>query len=50
VATVVVAGAIAAATPFDPDLVAREYLRLHLQPRADWEHEVVFRGDTPGLC
>ena len=49
VATVVVAGAVAAATPFDPDLVAREYLRLHLQRSTDWEHEVVFRGGPTGL-
>lgn len=44
VATVVVAGAVAFGTPFDPDVIAQEYLRLHLQPRTDWEHEVVFYG------
>jgi NAD(P)-dependent dehydrogenase (short-subunit alcohol dehydrogenase family) len=47
VATVVVAGAVAPGTPFDPDRVAREFLRLHRQRRNDWQHEVVFRGAPP---
>jgi NAD(P)-dependent dehydrogenase (short-subunit alcohol dehydrogenase family) len=41
VAIVVVDGAVAAGTPLDPDLIAREYLRIHQQQRAAWEHDVV---------
>ena len=44
VATLVVDGAVAEGTAFDPDLIAQEFLRLHQQERSDWEHEVVFRG------
>jgi len=47
VATVVVDGPVAPGTPFDPDVIAGEYLRLHRQPSAEWEHEVVFRGVPP---
>lgn len=48
VATVVVDGTVASGTAFDPDLIAQEYLRLHVQPSNRWEHEVVFRG-APSL-
>jgi NAD(P)-dependent dehydrogenase (short-subunit alcohol dehydrogenase family) len=41
VAIVVVAGAVATGTSLDPDLVAREYLRLHQQPPDAWEHDVI---------
>ncbi len=44
VATVVVDGPVAPGTAFDPDLIAQEFLRLHQQQSAEWEHEVVFRG------
>ena len=44
VATLVVDGAVAEGTAFDPDLIAQEFLRLHQQERSDWEHEVVFQG------
>jgi len=41
VATVTVAGAVAAGTAFDPDDIAEHYWRLHTQPRLDWQREVV---------
>jgi NAD(P)-dependent dehydrogenase (short-subunit alcohol dehydrogenase family) len=41
VATVTVAGAVAAGTAFDPDDIAEHYWRLHSQPRDRWEREVV---------
>lgn len=44
VATVTVAGQVAPGTPFDPDDIAGHYWRLHTQPRAEWEHELVFTG------
>lgn len=47
VATVTIAGAVAARTRFDPDAIAEQYWRLHQQSRGEWEHEVVFHG-VPG--
>jgi NAD(P)-dependent dehydrogenase (short-subunit alcohol dehydrogenase family) len=44
VASVVVCGFIKPESAFDPARIAREYTRLHAQPRAAWEHEVLFRG------
>jgi NAD(P)-dependent dehydrogenase (short-subunit alcohol dehydrogenase family) len=44
VATVTVAGTIAPATAFDPDLIAERYLALHQQPRDHWQVEAVFEG------
>jgi NAD(P)-dependent dehydrogenase (short-subunit alcohol dehydrogenase family) len=44
VATVTVADAVAPGGPFDPDLIAEEYWRLHTQRPDDWEHEVLFTG------
>src|SRR5689334_12006000 len=41
VATVTVGGAVAPGGPYDPDLVAGHYWRLHTQPPQAWEHEVV---------
>ena len=41
VATVIVAGAVAPGGPYDPDLIAGHYWRLHTQPPQAWEHEVV---------
>ncbi len=45
VATVTVAGPVAAGSRFDPDRIAEEYWRLHTQPRGAWEHEVLFAGE-----
>jgi len=44
VATVTVAGAVSPGSAFDPDEIAEEYWRLHAQPAAAWEREVVFAG------
>ena len=44
VATVTVAGTVAPGTAFDPDEIAEHYWRLHAQPAAAWEHEVVHTG------
>jgi NAD(P)-dependent dehydrogenase (short-subunit alcohol dehydrogenase family) len=41
VATVTIAGAVAAGTPFDPDVIAERYWQLHQQPVTAWEHEVL---------
>jgi NAD(P)-dependent dehydrogenase (short-subunit alcohol dehydrogenase family) len=45
VATVTVGGAVAPGSRFDPDRIAEHYWRLHTQPRAAWEHEVVLAGE-----
>jgi NAD(P)-dependent dehydrogenase (short-subunit alcohol dehydrogenase family) len=42
VATVTVAGAVAPDGPYDPDEIAEHYWRLHRQPAARWEHEVLY--------
>jgi NAD(P)-dependent dehydrogenase (short-subunit alcohol dehydrogenase family) len=44
VATVLVAGAVEPGGPFDPDAIAEEYLRLHTQPPAAWERDVLYAG------
>lgn len=44
VATVTVAGAVAPGTAFDPDDIAEEYWRLHVQPAGAWEREVLYSG------
>jgi NAD(P)-dependent dehydrogenase (short-subunit alcohol dehydrogenase family) len=44
-ATVTVAGPVAPGTDFDPDDIADHYWRLHVQPPAEWEREVVFGRD-----
>ena len=41
VATVTVGGAVAPGGPYDPDLIAGHYWRLHTQPPQAWEHEVL---------
>jgi len=46
VATVTVAGTVAPGGPFDPDLIATHYWRLHTQPRAAWQREVLHEGIT----
>ena len=43
VATVTVCGFVQPGTRFDPDTIAETYQRLHEQPRAEWEREVIFR-------
>ncbi len=43
VATVTIAGTIKAGDPrFDPDLVAENYWQLHIQPRDQWQREIVY--------
>ena len=42
VVTVTVAGAVAPGTAFDPDEIAEEYWRLHVQPQDAWEHEILY--------
>ena len=42
VATVTVAGAVSPGTAFDPHDIADQYWRLHTQPRAQWQREVVY--------
>jgi NAD(P)-dependent dehydrogenase (short-subunit alcohol dehydrogenase family) len=54
VATVTVAGAVAPGSAFDPDDIAEEYWRLHVQPAGSWEREVLYPGrptpvDAPGV-
>jgi NAD(P)H-dependent FMN reductase/NAD(P)-dependent dehydrogenase (short-subunit alcohol dehydrogenase family) len=44
VATVTIAGAVAAGTAFDPDDIAEHYWRLHTQPPGAWEPDVVHAG------
>ena len=43
-ATVTVGGAVAPGSPWDPDLVADHYVRLHAQPHHAWEREVFLSG------
>ncbi|MFG1624326.1 SDR family NAD(P)-dependent oxidoreductase [Kribbella sp. NPDC049227] len=40
-ATVTVAGGVAPGGAWDPDGIAEQYWRLHIQPRAEWTHEVL---------
>ena len=44
VATVTVAGAVAPGSAFDPDEIAEQYWRLHIQPPGAWEREVLYSG------
>ena len=44
VATVTVAGAVAPGSAFDPDEIAEQYWRLHMQPPGGWEREVLYSG------
>jgi NAD(P)-dependent dehydrogenase (short-subunit alcohol dehydrogenase family) len=43
-ACVTVAGPVAPGTNFDPDDIAEHYWRLHLQPRAQWQQEILHAG------
>jgi NAD(P)-dependent dehydrogenase (short-subunit alcohol dehydrogenase family) len=40
-AIVTVSGGVAPGSVWDPDDIADHYWRLHVQPRAEWTHEVV---------
>jgi NAD(P)-dependent dehydrogenase (short-subunit alcohol dehydrogenase family) len=44
VATVTVDGAVAPGTAFDPEVIAEQYWRLHVQPPSDWQTQVRFSG------
>jgi NAD(P)-dependent dehydrogenase (short-subunit alcohol dehydrogenase family) len=44
VATVTVAGAVGSRSAFDPDDIAEQYWRLHMQPPGSWEREIVYTG------
>ncbi|MBF8189869.1 SDR family NAD(P)-dependent oxidoreductase [Nonomuraea sp. K274] len=44
VATVTVAGPVAPGTDFDPGDIAEHYWRLHTQPRAHWDREILHSG------
>jgi NAD(P)-dependent dehydrogenase (short-subunit alcohol dehydrogenase family) len=44
VASVTVAGPVAPGTAFDPDDIAEHYWRLHTQPRAEWDLEILHSG------
>jgi short-subunit dehydrogenase len=43
VATVTICGFVGGGEPFMPDTIAETYWRLHMQPRDQWEREVVYR-------
>lgn len=43
VATVTICGFVQPSTPFDPDLIAEEYWRLHTQPAGKRQREIVIR-------
>lgn len=45
-ATVTVTGTVAPGTPFDPDAIAATFMRLHKQPRSEWQTEIVFDGKS----
>jgi hypothetical protein len=40
-AVVTVAGTVEPGTVFDPDDIAEHYWRLHVQPRGQWQREIV---------
>lgn len=44
VTSITVSGAVRQGTPFDPDLIADLYWRLHQQPASEWTAEVPFDG------
>ncbi|WP_378951406.1 SDR family NAD(P)-dependent oxidoreductase [Mesorhizobium sp. ANAO-SY3R2] len=45
VSTVAIHGTMQAGTPYDHDLVAEAYWRLHVQPREQWQPDFHFRQD-----
>lgn len=44
VATVTIAGFVQPGTPFDPNLIAEEYWRLHIQEKGQWEQEFIYKA------
>ena len=44
VGTVTVGGEFAVGTPFDPDLIAEQYHRLHHEPVGAWTTELLIDG------
>ena len=48
VSTVAIHGTMAKGTPYDHDLVAEAYWRLHQQPPDQWEPDFHFKPDTGG--
>lgn len=46
VATVTIAGAVAPGTAFDPDEIAEQYWRLHIQPSERWQQEVLVTDES----
>lgn len=46
VSTVAIHGTMQAGTPYDHDLVAEAYWRLHLQPREQWHPDFHFKQDA----
>jgi hypothetical protein len=46
VATVTICGTVQAGTQFDPDLIAKAFLRLHDQPIGSFEPEIIFTGNA----
>ncbi|WP_412080440.1 SDR family NAD(P)-dependent oxidoreductase [Streptomyces sp. SCL15-6] len=47
VASVTVDGPVAPGTDFDPDDIAERYWQLHVQPRHQWDREVLHGGRSP---
>jgi len=46
VATITIGGVVKAGTPFDPDRIAEEYWKLHVQPSDAYQREIVFRPES----
>ncbi len=45
VGTVTICGTVQPGTDFDPDLIAKAFVRLHDQPKGAFEAEIMFAGD-----
>jgi NAD(P)-dependent dehydrogenase (short-subunit alcohol dehydrogenase family) len=45
-ATVTIMGTMSQGTPFDPDLIAGEFWRLHEQPPGEWSAEFSYVGES----
>lgn len=46
VSTVAIHGTMATGTPYDHDLVAEAYWRLHTRPRSEWDPDFHFKADA----
>ena len=46
VSTVAIHGTMATGTPYDHDLVADAYWRLHMRPRGEWDPDFHFKADA----